>query len=177
MSTNVSPKLIKNTLLLINSLVFIAGIYIFIDGVIQLIDLRTNEIVHNIEEESESIEVINNTLSTNFSDLIEDRFPSVGAPSVVLIFGIINILLSILAITAINKEDVRLLTSYRITLVMTLIIRIVFFLATLCMYAFDIDYKPIRVTTAISAIIAIIELILVFCVYRFVKLLKRGVHQ
>ena len=177
MSTSISPLVIKRSLLLINSLIFIIGCFIFIAGIIEVIDWRTNEFVYNLDEESEKLELIDDTISTNFTAVIEDRFPSTGAPSVIVIFGVITISESVLGTIAINKEEVRLLSSYRITLVIGLFIRFVFLLATVCMYAFTIDHNPIRVTTLLSGGVAATEILLIPSVCHFAKIVKRGDPQ
>ena len=177
MSTSVSPNIIKSALLLVNSLVFIIGCFVLIDGYIEVINWRTNQFEYNLEEESEKLELIEDTISTNFTAFIEDRFPSTGAPSVLVIFGVISIIESVLGIMALNKEDIRLLRALSITLVIGLFIRSVFFLATICMYAFTIDHNPIRATTICSAVIAVMELLLIPSVCHFAKIVKRGHPQ
>ena len=177
MSNYGSPTIIKKTLLFVISLIFIFGCYIFIDAVIEIINLRTNEFEYNLEEESEKLEKVEETVSTNFTAVIEDRFPSTGAPSVILIFGIATLFESILGITALNRQEIRLLRSFSIVLAIGLIIRFVFFFATICMYAFTVDHNPIRATTLVSAGIATIQVILIPCVCHFAKILKRGDPQ
>lgn len=169
-----SPAIIKSTLLFANSFIFIVGCYIFIDAVIELINLRTNDFEYNLKEESEKLEKI---VSTNITAVIDDRFPSTGAPSVILVFGITALSESIVGITALNKQDVRLLRSYSTLLAIGLILRFVFFVATICMYAFTVDHNPIRGTTLVSAGIATTNVILIPCVYHFAKIVKRGEPQ
>ena len=177
MPTYASPNIIKTTLLLINSLIFLIGSFIFVAGVIDVINLRTNEFEYNLEEESEKLELLNQTISTNFTAVIDDRFPSSGAPSVIVIFGVISIIESVLGTLALNKQDLRLLSSYSICLVIGLFIRFVFLFATVCMYGFTIDYNPIRITTLLSASIATIQVIVIPFVCHFAKSIKRGEPQ
>jgi tellurite resistance protein TehA-like permease len=126
--------------------------------------------------ESEKLEVLNETVSSNISTtyIFEDRFPSTASPSVVIIFGLITISVSVLGITAVNKEKLRLLSTYSLALVIAFTTRFIFFLATVCMHAYNIDYNPIRVTTLLSAGISTVEIILVMCVCHFTKIIKRG---
>jgi len=168
MSTYGSAKIIKYTLLLFSSIIFIIGCFIFIVGVIDSINSVTNQ----------SQSQLNHTLQSNMT-VIEDRFPSTGSPSVVIIFGLITIIVSGVGITATNKEDLRLLSAYSLMLVIGVFTRFVFFFATVCMHVSNV-YNPIRLTTLLSAAIANIELILVMCVCHFAKIIKRGdaaLHQ
>ncbi len=176
MSTYASPKIIKSTLLFFNSIIFIIGIIILIVGVIDVMNLVTNEYRQKSMNESEKLEVINETVSSNISTtyIFEDRFPSTASPSVVIIFGLITISVSVLGITAVNKEKLRLLSTYSLALVIAFTTRFIFFLATVCMHAYNIDYNPIRVTTLLSAGISTVEIILVMCVCHFTKIIKRG---
>ncbi len=176
MSTYASPKIIKSTLLFFNSIIFIIGIIILIVGVIDVMNLVTNEYRQKSMNESEKLEVLNETVSSNISTtyIFEDRFPSTASPSVVIIFGLITISVSVLGITAVNKEKLRLLSTYSLALVIAFTTRFIFFLATVCMHAYNIDYNPIRVTTLLSAGISTVEIILVMCVCHFTKIIKRG---
>jgi len=164
MSTYGSAKILKSTLLFFSSMIFLIGCAIFASGIIDAVNSATNQSRHRS---------MNETHESNMT-VIEDRFPSTASPSVVIIFGLITVSVSAVGITATNKEDLRLLATYSLMLVIGVFTRFVFFFATVCMHAFSIDYNPIRVTTLLSAGIATIELILVMCVCHFAKVIKRG---
>jgi hypothetical protein len=176
MSTNASPKILKITLLFFNSVIFIIGVLILIVGITDVINLVSNEYRLKSMSELEKVEVLNETISSNTTTtyIFEDRFPSTASPSVIIIFALITLSVSVLGITAVNKQKLRLLSAYSLALVIAFSTRFIFFLATVCMHAYNIDYNPIRVTTLLSAGISTVEIILVMCVCHFTKIIKRG---
>lgn len=170
MPTYASPKIIKYTLLSLNSFIFIIGCFIVIEGIIEVI----NSLPKNKNQTSAGFdkELVNDVPSTVTP--FEDQFPSVGSPSVIIIFGMITMSVSALGVTATNKEDHNLLTAYSFVLLMASFTRFLFLLATISMHLFHVHYDPISITTLVSAGIAMVELILVMCVCHFARIIKRG---
>lgn len=104
----------------------------------------------------------------------QDRFPSVGSPSVLLIFGVLTMGTSSLGITAVHLDDPALLDTFGYVSFISCFIKFLFFFATTQMHAFHYDYNPFS-RSAISALfVAVIEVVLGSCACHLAKVIKRG---
>ena len=156
MTTYASPRLTRNSLLVIVSLIFIIGGYIFLIGVIHSINLvsknarnsrltvksspptsllsssgdtQTTKSVNenNNNKNNDSNNDNNNTKSIHHTEYEPmPPFPSTSSPSVEVIFGVVTLGHSMFGIIAITKERANLLATYSHILIMSCFIKMIF---------------------------------------------------
>ena len=180
MSTYASPKIIKYSLLISNSIIFILGFVILINGIISKINFDWNDRKNHQQEKNittsknQIIHHQSESALSNIDEDVQDRFPSAASSLVKMIFGVMTIIMSMWGITAVTKSDRSLLITYSFMLIIGFILRFLFLIATVQMHKFNKSYDPITTITLLSVSIMIVELILVMCACHLAKIIKRG---
>ena len=180
MSTYASPKIIKYSLLISNSIIFILGFVILINGIVSKINFDWNDRKSHQQEKNITTSknhIINHqseSVPSNIDEDVQDRFPSAASSLVKIIFGVMTIMMSMWGITAVTKSDRSLLITYSFMLIIGFILRFLFLIATVQMHKFNQSYDPITTITLLSVSIMIVELILVMCACHLAKIIKRG---
>lgn len=180
MSTYASPKIIKYSLLISNSIIFILGFVILINGIISKINFEWDDRKNHQQEKNITTsknDIINDqseSVPSNIDEDVQDRFPSAASSLVKMIFGVMTIIMSIWGIAAVTKSDRSLLITYSFMLIIGFILRFLFLIATVQMHKFNKSYDPITTITLLSVSIMIVELILVMCACHLAKIIKRG---
>jgi hypothetical protein len=180
-TTYASPTAIKYLLLIINSIIFSIGMMIALHGTILTIGVSTLPRPYAPKAEVAVADSRSSSSSSSTSEEVDtshfryqDRFPSVGSPSVLLIFGVLTMGTSSLGITAVHFDDPALLDTFGYVSFISCFIKFLFFFATTQMHAFHYDYNPFS-RSAISALfVAVIEVVLGSCACHLAKVIKRG---
>lgn len=126
MTTYASPRLTRFTLQILISILFVAGLIMFLVSIIRIIDYFSEQ--NQSESNSTTVDQLDRQhLQTNkqFDLLSEPRFPSVRAPSVQSILALITISHAIFGIIAITKEQISLISSYSFVLIISFCIKLI----------------------------------------------------
>ena len=130
MTTYASPRLTRTALVVIISLLFLAGCYMFAIGIFHIINVisesgRTAEVALKTAPSSTSPMASVNNLP---AEVIDDqpRFPSTAAPSVELIFGGLTLGHAIFGIVSVTQERANFLATYSHLLLISCFVKLLF---------------------------------------------------
>lgn len=120
MTTFASPRLTRLTLTVAITLLWCIGLYILISGILHSI----NAVSKSARTEADT--KANKSSHMNHHEVNEPRFPSTSAPSVELIFGIMQCICAIVGIVAVTQEKANLLATYSHILVISCFVKLLF---------------------------------------------------
>ncbi|KAI1304193.1 hypothetical protein HDE_01875 [Halotydeus destructor] len=182
MATYASPKALKWILLTVNSVNFIIGTFIIAQGLVMVVGVnkmaaeQDDSPMAAVEvEDSDPWGVSSETAKGQDIPFGHDRFPSVGSPAGVLLFGLLIAFVGALGTLAANKEDVGLVNTYSYSSVISCFVKLLLVLATIVMHTRNSKYDPIsRLPVLLGLVICTFELVLGMCGCQYAKILKRG---
>lgn len=184
MATYASPTIIKWLLLMLNSINFIIGMFIWADGAIRVIGFKVPKSQQELDAEfyqdwSESVSSSSSELlSTNQNTqpiIWTDKFPFVTSGGTTILFGTLIMLVAALGSAGVNKQDASLLNTYGYMSVICAFGKLFIIGISALMPASKGD--PIKMRLAFVGIVAgicVLELVLAMCGCQMAKLLKRG---
>ena len=198
LSTYASSTALKYILLIINSLIFTIGMFVFLHGTVQLIGVEgaptpyahpsvmttttTLAFVENIrgrDKQRKKVGGIDHLHhqyhSSNLTvEGMQDRFPSVGSASVLFMFGLLIMGCSSLGVTAVHLDDPALLDTFAYVSFISCFIKVLFVVASTQMHAFHYSYNPMNISAVASLVVSVIEIVLGMSSCHLSRLIKRG---
>lgn len=164
MTTYASKEGVKWTLLGITSMIFCIGVSLGIYGSVMMVG------VEGLPSPTGTQPGPNEAIKH-----YQDRFPSVGSGSVLLIFGILIMFNSGLGITGIHLDDPGIIDTFGYSSFICCFIKFLFVFASLLMHQFNYKYNPLStIGPRIGIFIAIIEIAIGLAGCQLAKVIKRG---